>query len=312
MDKVLVAGNVGFIGFFLVKKLLEKGNKVYIIDDENKVERYKDEPNVNICKNFKSIDKNIKKVYYIQDNEIYSTKQVSTYGRLKTNITFTQKLLSKISEFNCEKILFTSTCNIYHNANHLRKFRALANEDSILAISDISNPESSYVLSKLMCENLILSYCKQNEIHYNIARLGNIYGEGMSKENIIYRYIQKALTYKRSMKLDNPEIRSTYLYVEDAAQDIITLMEGYPDGIFNIASKERIKLLDIVYLLEILTKEDFNKTYISQKKKLPPKFYPDISKFEYYFGDQDHLQFALGLKKTFKWYKKGEFNKDGQ
>jgi UDP-glucose 4-epimerase/UDP-glucuronate decarboxylase len=81
-------------------------------------------------------------------------------------------------------------------------------------------------------------------------------------------------------------------------------MEGLQQGIFNIGADNEIKIKDIADLLMLIMKTDFTLVEKGSPQGSVLRRRPDLGKFEEYFGKQDNINFNLGLKKTFEWYKK--------
>jgi nucleoside-diphosphate-sugar epimerase len=306
MKKILIAGGAGFIGYHLAK-MLSDTSMVYIFDDYSNYtnDKYFEELNRKRNVNFRNLDlsnlqdynkiRNFDIIYYLADINNFNTLD-SSY-MIQNNIN---SLYSTLKNFNFKKLVYVSTCDIYYD---IKRFKNdTFPENKAIALFE------SYIANKITCENIVINYCQDKNINYNIARFGNVFGEKMPEYNPIYQLIKKAIKYKVYFNIQNPDYTNTYHYVEDAVTDLITIADGYPDGIFNIASEESISNKEIVELLEILNKENFRVKEIKKVTYLPSSYCPDLTKFKYYF-EQQSTQFAIALKQTYKWYRKeGIFN----
>lgn len=302
MSKILITGGAGFIGYHLAKTLSKQGEKVYLIDNfSNSVNDVSLEK---LCKNgvklyewdlkdiidFDKVNK-FDTVYYLADTRNLDIIAVNPYEYIDSTLGAIRDF------FQCKyfkKIIFGSTCEVY--------YRNVINED--IPENKLISSFNTYITTKLMAEELIATFCKESDLHYNIVRFGNVFGERMSEDNVMYKYVKQALKNKRFFHCYNPHFLNTFYYVEDAISDLITIGNGYPDGIFNIGSEELINNRSIVDLLTIITKVEYKVEEKKKKTYIPEIFRPDIDKFKYYFPEERRTQFASGLKKTCTWYRK--------
>lgn len=299
--KILITGGAGFIGYHLANEL-SRNNKVYIIDDFSNSQE--DEYLIELCKKKVTLYKfnlyhisdynkvnNFDKVYYLADNMDINFISENSYEYIYNTINTLNLFLKHI---NFKKIIYGSTCEVYYNT--------FKNED--IPENKIFNSFNTYINVKLLCEEMIINFCKEKDLNYNITRFGNIYGERMSELNPIYQLIEKAFKYKTVYNYKNPHLINTFQYIQDCIKDLITVSFGYPDGIFNIGSNEMINNRYIVDLLEIITNQKFKLKEQNIKTYIPDLFSINTDKFNYYYEEEKRTNFALGINKTCKWYRK--------
>ena len=157
MEKILVTGSSGFIGFHLCNRLLQEGSEVFGIDNMNQyynVKLKKDRLNIlNKQKNFhfKKLDiTNLKKLEYIfrdfKPNKVinlaaqagvrYSLENPHTY--IDSNINGFMNVLECCRHFNVEGLIYASSSSVYGG-----------NKKVPFSVKDrVDNPISIYAASK--------------------------------------------------------------------------------------------------------------------------------------------------------------------
>ncbi len=100
-----------------------------------------------------------------------------------------------------------------------------------------------------------------------------------------------------------------FLYVEDAAQAILDATERYnkPEPI-NICTSEEIMIKDLVDLIKDLVGYKGNIVWDSEKPDGQPKRKLDVSKAEQQFGFKSTINLEQGLQKTITWFNNNYYN----
>ena len=188
----IITGGAGFIGSHLTDKLLEHGCKVTGFDNLssgkiNNISHNFENPNFKFVNgdlsNIQDIKKSLEEQEVVFHLAAYSKVYVEKEGihaLYDQNIGNTVKLLEGVRKSQVKKIIFTSSSTVYGSASLLP-----TPEDYGLVV-----PESHYGASKLACEALVATYCKQYGISGIILRLANIVGSRNDK-GIIYDFIRK-------------------------------------------------------------------------------------------------------------------------
>ena len=173
VKNILITGGAGYIGSHISEILIKKKKKIFILDNLstghkrliNKKAKFilGDITNKNkIKKIFKKnkIDSVIHLAAALSVGE--SQKKPNKYKWI--NIEGTKRLLSSIKNSNVKNIIFSSTCAVY--------------KDGLDKVSERSKlkPTSVYGKTKLIGENLIQKFSKDNKINYGILRFFNVAG----------------------------------------------------------------------------------------------------------------------------------------
>lgn len=243
----LITGASGLLGYEVASKLSgNEKNYIYILIRKESVNCIKLKNKFNnievIIGDLSDInlyDKLPLKLNYIihlaQSNE-YKNFEKGFSDVLNINLKASFDLLQYALKINCERFFYASSGSVYDSDNQLDSFH----EYSQLKLKSID----LYSASKIATERILLAFDKKIEIV--IGRFFFLYGLRQKEDMFIPRIInsvhsQKEIQiYKESGLIFNPTS------VEFASECLINLLEKKAKGIFNIASKEKISLLDFV------------------------------------------------------------------
>ena len=183
MKKILVTGGAGYIGSHTVVQLFEHGFMPIIMDNLNNSELFIIDRINSICGRnipFYQLDCNDEKSYdIIKSNEgnidgvihfaAYKAVGESVQEPLKyyeNNIGSLITLLKNFPNLSCNKIVFSSSCTVYGQPDHL----------PVTEQSPIKQAESPYGYTKQVCEQFLKDYSQSNQIQTIILRYFNPIG----------------------------------------------------------------------------------------------------------------------------------------
>lgn len=225
--KILVTGGAGFIGRFVVKKLLLAGQEVYVLDNMSSgrmsnLAEFKDNRNLrevipedireekavgSLFGNNFDICIHLAASINVQDSidnpgEVFSADVVGTFN-----------LLEK-ARIHKTKFVFISTCMVY----------APATGD--LGIDELHpvKPSSPYAASKLSGEHLTLSYYYTYKLPTVVLRPFNTYGpfqKSSGEGGVVAIFTKKNLLGDKLTIFGEGTQTRDFLYVEDCADFIV-------------------------------------------------------------------------------------------
>jgi len=216
--KVIVTGASGFVGHRVVNELLRRGIKTCAVSrhplefsDSIVVDNYMDTPRGDI-------------LIHLADNS--NRAQVNERG--VSHAVEARELAKRLISNGYQRIVFASSVVVYGDkCSKLHK-----PIDAVLA-NDI------YSQSKLEREELFVNY---NGV---IARLSNLYGAGMSPENVISKII-KQVPRGGGIKVWNDKPIRDFLWIDDAVDALVEMALGKSKGIFNVASGRAVSVKELV------------------------------------------------------------------
>ena len=311
MNKIIVAGGPGFIGSHLVKKFLDEGHKVFILD-------------ANINYFYPLDDFTIKNLEWRNKN---LTKDAKIF---KFNLNDINELRRTIDEINPTHIVNLAALPLAKNAisdtddafnsiiinakNFMEILRDKKSNTKFIHISSSmiygdfekepnfeeasKDPKEIYGSFKYASEVIVKGYAKIFDINLNIIRPTAVYGPTDNNRRVIQTFIEKALK-NETIYANNPENNFLdFTYVDDAAEGIkcVTLAETPKNEAFNISYG---KANSIMTMINILREYFPNLKFEAQNKDT---FYPkrgslDISKAKKYTNYQPNTDLKSGIKK---------------
>lgn len=254
--KVVVTGGAGFIGRWVVKRLLSDGIEVCVLDDlsngdRSNVNEFAQDRNYHgltvgdVC-DVKCVENVFREKY---DICIHSAAQINVQESLndpeksfKANVIGTYNVLTRALKFNT-KVVLIGTCMVYE----------MGQAEGITELSPVK-PTSPYAGYKLAAENLALAYYYGFGLPVVILRPFNTYGpfQKTNMEGGVVSIFIKNKIEGRSLRIfgDGSQTRD-FLYVEDCADFIAkaALSDNAIGQIINTGFGRDITINDLALLI---------------------------------------------------------------
>ena len=127
---------------------------------------------------------------------------------------------------DCEfdRLVYLSSTRVYAGISN-------TDEDSNLCLNP-HEPDHLYNLSKVMAESLCLNSGRE----VCIARLSNVYGEGMKAHNFLASLLYDASQSGNLCIRSAPESVKDYIAVEDVIRYLVAMADGAKHRLYNVAS----------------------------------------------------------------------------
>ncbi|GGC75074.1 dTDP-glucose 4,6-dehydratase [Thalassobacillus devorans] len=307
---ILVTGGAGFIGRWVVARLLEDGHFVWVLDDlsngrEENLKTLKD--NLNFKQFIHGDIKDSKLITELFANKFDICYHLAASINVQDSIddphtTFlndvvgTFNILEKCREQKT-KLVFMSTCMVYDRAH---------NEGGIRETAQIK-PASPYAGSKIAAENIVLSYYHAYDLPVTVLRPFNTYGPYQKtggEGGVVAIFLKNTLEgLPLSIYGDGSQTRDL-LYVEDCARFVVEA--GYSekaDGeILNAGIGKDISINKLAELIVKDRKLIKHVPHIHPQSEIP-KLVCDFSKAKKLLGWEPKYSLAEGLAQTEKWIK---------
>lgn len=326
MSKILITGGAGFIGYHLAKKLVEDpANEISIADNlvrgraDSEFEQLLQMPKVKFF-DLDLTDLPSMKIIWGYFDEVYHLAAIIGVKHcmkdparvLEVNLKSTMNIIQLVIENRCKKLLFSSTCETYASGFGLGIVKLPTNENVPLSVSDIRNPRSSYAVSKMAGEQLIIFNAEGN-YNFSIVRYHNIFGPRMGYAHVIPEILNRIYNKESPFKIFGADQTRSFCYVDDGVEQTIGCMRSdRTNGEIVHVGNNRGEIL-----IRNLVKKLFDLTdYKSGLLEVPApvgsvkRRCPDISKMERLTGISPRVSLDQALKQTVDWYwprlKKGE------
>jgi len=238
MKKVVyVTGCLGFIGYHVAKKCLDNGYYVYGIDSGTYASNFNLLDNLKKYSTFTFALQDINDIERIYDCDYIINTAAETHVDnsiassevfLKSNVNGVHKLLELIKAKPKSRrpiLLHFSTDEVYGDI-----------EKGSHVETDLLKPSNPYSATKAAADMLVTAWARTYDIPYVIVRPTNNYGIGQYVEKFIPKAC-KHLTLGRPIIMhDKGEPIRTWLFVEDTAEAVITIIEaGVVNETYNIS-----------------------------------------------------------------------------
>jgi UDP-glucuronate 4-epimerase len=331
--KILVTGAAGFIGYHLVKSLVEANHEVIGLDNINdyystnlKFDRLnelginKDSAKdflslsgSNLFQNFKFIRMNLEdrenlpKLFKDQKFDVvcnlaaqagvrYSIENPEPY--IDTNIVGFLNILECCRNYNIKKLVYASSSSVYGD-NKKIPFEEIDNTDK---------PVSLYAASKKSNELMAYSYSHLYKLNIIGLRFFTVYGS-WGRPDMAYYLFADAITKDKAIKVfNNGDLSRDFTHIDDIVIGVKSvLLTDYSTKklyeLYNIGNNKPVVLTKFIETIE---------KYLGQKaiKKMLPmqdgdvkKTWANILKISKDYNFQNNVSLDKGIEEFINWFK---------
>jgi nucleoside-diphosphate-sugar epimerase len=302
---VLVTGGSGFIGRWVVKRLLKDGNRVWALDDlsngcaEN-LDEFRENPDLNvIIGDVKDItllsglfENNFNICIHLAASIIVQDSIDHPRKTFENDVVGTFNVLEAAKKKNT-KFVFMSTCMVYDTAS----------AGGAISENHPTKAASPYAGAKLAGENIVQSYYHAYGMPTVIVRPFNTYGpyqKSTGEGGVVSIFIQKDLNGE-VLKIygDGTQTRDL-MYVEDCAEFVVqAAYSNAANGeILNAGLGEDITINDLAAMICLDPGRIKHVEHIHPQSEIP-KLLCDYSKAERLLGwkPKTSLEKGIGLVK---------------
>ncbi|HHW20011.1 MAG TPA: GDP-mannose 4,6-dehydratase [Thermodesulfovibrio thiophilus] len=312
MQKILVTGSAGFIGWATCRLLLNKGATVIGIDNLNdyydpKIKElrladlktfqnfifYKiDIECFEILKNIFQLHK-IESVINLAARAGVRASVENPWGYLDTNVKGTINLLECVKNYGVKTFIHASTSSVYGDTDQM-PFKVSDNTDKPLA---------PYPASKKSAELFCYSYHYLYGVNTIIPRYFTVYGPFGRPDMSIFRFIKKIDYGEPITVYGDGKQKRDFTFVEDIAEATVSSLnlEGYK--IFNLGNDNPVELIYVINLIEKLLGK---KAQIQWQPRHPADIYAtwaDIQEAKNFIGWSPKVSIEEGIEKTVHWFR---------
>ncbi len=311
--KVLVTGADGFIGSHLTEALLSAGYQVRALSYYNSFNDWGwlegiNNPDLEVVSGdvrdpdfCRHITRGCSLVFHLAALIAIPYSYVAPDSYVDTNIRGTLNMLQAARDCNVERIVVTSTSEVYGTAlyvpideNHPRQ------------------PQSPYSATKIGADALAKSFYNAFELPVVIARPFNTYGPRQSARAIIPTIITQIAAGHREIKVGDLTPTRDFNFVTDTAAGFIALATapGIEGREINIATGREVTMEETLHTIARLMDADIK--WVTD----PERIRPSKSEVRRLLGDnklitsltdwRPRVSLEEGLSKTIDWFVKPE------
>lgn len=305
MTSLLVTGGAGFIGRWVVKRLLDDGHSVIVLDDfsngqEANIEEFRGN------KNFEFVEGDIKDAAVVDELIskveicLHLAAQINVQESLDfperafdNNVLGTYYILEACRKYHV-KVVLMGTCMVYDMASG----EPINEEHKI-------KPASPYAGSKVAAEEMAMSYYYGLGLPVVIVRPFNTYGP-FQKSNmeggVVSIFINRELAGEDLNIFGDGTQTRDLLYVEDCADFVIKAVfsKEAVGEVFNAGYGGDISINDLALLICGDENRIKHITHHHPQAEIQ-KLVCDYSKAKRILGWEPHTSLEEGIRKTTEW-----------
>jgi UDP-glucuronate decarboxylase len=317
---VLVAGAAGFIGSHIARSMCDLGFKVIGVDNfsngsEDTLADLKTSENFELIEAdlVKEIPESIrrKKIDYVIDAAGVSPhvgKKELILPELLNNSHGLKNLLDLANRLQ-SRFVYISSVDIY---------QGLASHENLMHYFDGVDLSTyySFLEAKRYGEALCYEYVQKFGLDIRVARIGEVYGPGMSLENksLLAKAIKTCLAGQDLIMEEEGSREHNLLYISDATYGIVKLAlsneERARNGIFYFVNPETVSGLSIAYILQNLAGKTIKVDFVPKYTKVdfPRPRNIDVTRSEKILRWDPEIKLTEGLTKTVQYYQQNDVN----
>ena len=227
--KIGVTGGAGYIGSYLIKRLLEEGHSVVSIDDESigdygYLRDYEDKDKLVLIRG-DIRDKEALMEIWLGCDAVAHLAALSNLEicdeqpeeAVSVNIFGTHQVMEAVKELGIPKVVFCSSAAVYGEPKTIP-----VTEDSPLDALNL------YGITKIAGEKIVNSYWYNEKIETINLRFGNLYGVGLYTQwyAVIPKFVKQAIDGEEITIYGDGEATRDYIHIEDITRAIITSLDA--------------------------------------------------------------------------------------
>ena len=296
--RYLITGGAGFIGSYLVEKLVLRGDQVIIVDNKS----------TGSISNLKAVQDKIEFIEgdildqsLIEDlvsKSDYVVHLAAALGvfnivnkplqSLKTNIQGTENILEFADKFK-KPVLIASTSEVYGKND-----KVPLNEEDDRIIGHPLKSRWSYSEAKAVDESLAYFYYLENQLPIKIVRFFNTVGPRQVGQYgmVVPRFVTAAIRNEPIQVYGSGDQIRCFCHVSDAIRALLTVIDSDRaiGQVFNVGNNHQISIMDLAKKVIEFTGSKSEIKKISYSDAYPAGFedmqrrVPDISKIKNVLG----------------------------
>lgn len=254
MDKILLVGGAGFLGYNLlefVQNQTENAPEIVVLSQEIPESAIQFPDILFVAGDYADSEllqhlfekHQFTRVFHFASSIIPALSTQNIQTDVETNLLPTIGLMEVMKAFGCQQIVYLSSGGaVYGNEAPSQK-----KEDQAC------QPISSYGIIKLAVEHYIRLYANLYQINYLILRLSNPFGlhHRSETQGVINIAIRKALRGETFVVWGDGSQAKDYLFAADIARAMMALLAAQVNNqTINIGSGQTMRLLEIIDLVK--------------------------------------------------------------
>ena len=305
-DTILVTGGAGFIGQWLIRRLLQNQQSGVILYDNFFTGHRKTLPlehphfeviegdirdRDTLCQTLKKHHPRL--IYHLAAHHFIPYCNAHPDETLAVNVMGVQSILDACRTAPVEQLIFASTAAVY-------PIREGANsEDSPVDPIDI------YGISKMFGETLVRRFAMDTGTKCTVGRFFNAYGAGETNPHVIPE-IMTQLQQGDHITVGNLDPKRDYIYTDDmaAALELIGRENTSTYEVYNIGTGQEYAVRELISIIGTLLDRPLEVKQAQQRMRATERLHlvADITKIHQHLGWRPCVSLKEGLRHTLQAY----------
>lgn len=317
MTRILISGAAGFIGFYLARRLAERGDH-HIICVDNFARGARDKPfsalvaqanvtfiETDLCDEaaVRALPLDVDYVYHLaalNGTQNFYERPLDVIRSSTLPTLFLAEHYSKAKSL--KRFVYAATSEAYASTVTRFGWPVPTAEDVPLSIDDVTNPRWSYAASKMHGEIVTAQAGAARAMPYSIIRYHNAYGPRMGDRHVIPDFFER-MRQGRYELFGHADTRS-FLYIDDAVRATLAVGEtaACANEIINVGGTEEItmfalgeRMLAVRGITADIIKHPSPAGSVKRRA-------PDVAKLARLTGFQARVSLEEGLAATARYY----------
>jgi len=336
--KILVTGAAGFIGYYLVKRLLQEGHHVVGMDNVNdyydpelKYSRLEEcgiigerpllfgkEYMSNVWTSYRFVrinledkdrvlllfkEKEFEQVIHLaaQAGVRYSLENPWAY--IDSNIVGTMSILEACRQYPVKQLIYATSSSVYGNS-----------PDAPYSTEQcVDYPISLYAATKKSNELMAYTYSHLFQIPTVGLRFFTVYGPWGRPDMAYFSFTKKIFAGEKIDVFNHGELWRDFTYIDDIISGIDLIIEnpnkidnrlnGANFALYNIGNSSPVKLIEFINILESILGKNANLNLIGMQPGDVLSTHADVEPLERDYGFKPNTPLEEGLARFVKWYR---------
>jgi nucleoside-diphosphate-sugar epimerase len=313
--KYLVTGGTGFIGSSLVRKLVNQGCSVRVLDNNSRgvASRLNDviedieivEADIRDSRAVVAAAKGIDSVLhlaYVNGTEFFYSKPEQV---LDIAVRGMLSVIDACRHNDIGEMVLASSSEVYQTPP-----KTPTAEDAPLIVPNVNNPRYSYGGGKIACELMAMNYGRTGFERLMVFRPHNVYGSDMGWEHVIPQFALRAKKIVEEQPRgvvrfpilgDGTQTRA-FCHIDDFIEGVMTMLDkGDHLNIYHIGNPEELTIAKVANYVVKCFEREANIIPSKAPKGETSRRCPDISKLQN-LGFSPSISFANGIESSVRWY----------
>jgi UDP-glucose 4-epimerase len=307
----LVTGGAGFIGSHITDRLIERGDRVVIIDNESTGFRENVNPEAiyirgditNIGDLRRAFSHNIDVVFHIAGQASTIRSFDDPDDDLRVNVNGTINVLKMCLEHRVPRLLYASSMTVYGHPTTIPTPEL-----------EPCKPISYYGITKYAAERYVHATAERVDLdfdfHVTSFRMFNVYGERQSLENpyqgVVSIFIANILNGEPIIIHGDGEQSRDFVHIQDVVDAWMAALDNQAayGQVFNLGTgihRSINELVDVTLAAFGHSRESYPVKYAPLRPGDQRHMTADITKVANMLGWQPKVDFTIGMKRTIQW-----------